>query len=234
MHNHHQVGRSLGDGDADVAYVCGQARQRCLHAILNLHLRDIEVGTEVERNGDRKASVTRGIRRDIEHALDAVDLLFERRNDRRSHHLGAGAGILPGDVDHRRRDLGILRNRQAAERDRTEYDENNRDDGRENRTVNEEVRDSHLTVRFLVGPDRLVLGAHGFARCRLGRDFGAGPNTHQAVHDDQVVGVEACFYDPQPINDGTERHVFRGGNIVAVHDINEFFDLLGTDRGIGD
>ena len=93
----------------------GKPRLRDRHAILNLHLRDIEVGTEVERNGDREAAVTRRIRRDEEHVLDAVDLLLERRSDRRGHDLGAGARILPGDVDHGRRDLGILRNRQTAD-----------------------------------------------------------------------------------------------------------------------
>ena len=53
----------------------------------------------------------------VEHVLDAVDLLLERRDHGRGDDLGAGAGILAGDVDDRRRDLGVLRDRQTRESD---------------------------------------------------------------------------------------------------------------------
>ena len=53
MHDHHQVGRALVDGDADVAHVDRQARLRDRDAVLHLHLRDIEVGAELE--GDRRS-----------------------------------------------------------------------------------------------------------------------------------------------------------------------------------
>ena len=105
VHDHHQVGRGLGDRHADVAHVGGQPRLRDRHAVLHLHLRRIEIGAEIERHRDREAAVDRRVRRDVEHALDAVDLLLERRDDGRGDDLGAGARILAGDVDDRRRDI---------------------------------------------------------------------------------------------------------------------------------
>ena len=49
VHDHHQVGRALVDGDADVAHVGRQARLRDGDAVLHLHLRDIEIGADARR-----------------------------------------------------------------------------------------------------------------------------------------------------------------------------------------
>ena len=117
VHDHHQVGRGLADGDADVAHVGRQARLRDRDAVLHLHLRDVEIGAEVEADLDGEAPVGGRVRRHVEHVLDAVDLLLDRRDHGRGDDLGAGAGILAGDVDDRRRDLGILRDRQTRESD---------------------------------------------------------------------------------------------------------------------
>ncbi len=113
MHHHHQVGRGLGHGHADVADIGRQARLRDGDAVLHLHLRRIEIGAELEGHRNGEAAVARRIRGDVEHVLDAVDLLLQRRSDRCGDDLRARAGILPGDVDDRRRDLRILRDRQA-------------------------------------------------------------------------------------------------------------------------
>ena len=118
MHDHHQVGRRLGHGDADIAHVGRQPRLRDGDAVLHLHLRDIEIGAEIEADLNREPPVGRRVRRHVEHVLDAVDLLLDRRHHGRGDDLGAGAGILARHVDDRRRDLGILRDRQARERRR--------------------------------------------------------------------------------------------------------------------
>ena len=144
VHDHHQVGRGLGDGDADVAHVSRQARQRGRDAVLHLHLGDIEIGADIERHADREAPVAVGVRRHVEHVLDAVDLLLDRRHHGRGDHLGVGAGILARHVDDRRRDLGILRDRQAREGDRAEDHDHDRDDGGEDRPVDEEMRNPHV------------------------------------------------------------------------------------------
>src|ERR1051326_6166692 len=143
MHDHHDVGRAFGDRDADIAHVLRQARLGDRDAVLHLHLGDIEVGAEVEGHRNREAAVGGRVRRDIEHVLDAVDLLLDRRDHGRGHHVGAGAGVLPGYVDDGRRDLGILRDRQAEEGYAADDHEHDRDDGGEDRPVDEEVRDAH-------------------------------------------------------------------------------------------
>ena len=143
VHDHHQVGRGLGHGDADVAHVGRQPRLGDRHAVLHLHLGDVEVGAELERDGDGEAAVTRRVRRDVEHVLDAVDLLLERRDDGRGHHVGAGTGILARDVDHGGRDIGILGDRQAAEGDEPQDHEDEGHHPGEDRPVDEEAGDAH-------------------------------------------------------------------------------------------
>ena len=82
VHDHHQVGRALGHRDADVAHVGGKSRLRDRDAILHLHLRDVEIGAEIEGDRDGEAAVRRRIRRHVDHVLDAVDLLLDRRRPR--------------------------------------------------------------------------------------------------------------------------------------------------------
>ena len=53
------------------------------------------------------------LRRHVEHVLDAVDLLLDRRRDRVGHDLGAGAGIGRRHLNRRRRHVRVLRDRQA-------------------------------------------------------------------------------------------------------------------------
>ena len=146
VHDHHQVGRGLGHRDADIAHVGRQPRLRDGDAVLHLHLGDVEIGAEIEADLDREAAVGRRVRRHVEHVLDAVDLLLDRRHHGRGDDVGAGAGILAGDVDDRRRDLGILRDRQARERHAAEDHEHDRDHGGEDRPVDEEVRDAHSSA----------------------------------------------------------------------------------------
>ena len=164
--DHHQVGRGLGDGDADVAHVRRQPRLGDGHAVLHLHLRDIEIGAELERHLDGELPVARRVRRDVEHVLDAVDLLLERGNDGRGDDVGAGAGVLAGDVDGRRRDIRILRDRQPPIGHRAQDHEDHRDHGGKDRPVDEELGDAHLASLVLGGGlrrrgrgDRPVCGA---------------------------------------------------------------------------
>ena len=57
VHDHHQVGRGLGHGDANVAHIHWQARQGDRHPVLHLHLGDVEVGAKLERDGNREAAI---------------------------------------------------------------------------------------------------------------------------------------------------------------------------------
>ena len=178
MHDHHQVGRALVDGDADRPHVGRQPRLRDRHAVLHLHLRDIEIGAEIEAHRDGEASVRRRVRRHVEHVLDAVDLLLDRRDRRRRDHVGAGARILPGDLDHRRRDFGILRDRQTEIGDRAEDHDHDRDHGGEDRPVDEEMGQAHrrapATWSWLAGA-----AACGGRALLLRRDLATRPRLHE-------------------------------------------------------
>ena len=143
MHDHHQVGRAFGHRHADVAHVGRQARLGDRDAVLHLHLRDVEIGADVERHLDRETAVARRVRRDIKHVLDAVDLLLDRSDHGRGHDFGTCAGILTRDVDDRRRDLGILRDRQPREGDRAEDHEHDRHHGGKDRPIDEEMGHPH-------------------------------------------------------------------------------------------
>ena len=147
MHDHHQVGRTLVDGHADVAHVDRQSGLRDTDAVLHLDLRDIEIGADVEADGNRKTAVAGRVRRHVDHVLDAVDLLLDRRHHGCRHDIGARAGILARDGDGRRRDLRVLRNRQPEKRHAAQDHENDRDDRGKDRSVNEEVRDAHEPSR---------------------------------------------------------------------------------------
>ena len=80
-------------GDADPPDVLGQPRLGDRDAVLHQHLRLVEVGAELERDGERHLPVGRALRRHVEHVLDAVDLLLDRRRDGLGDDLGRRAGI---------------------------------------------------------------------------------------------------------------------------------------------
>ena len=64
-------------------------RQR--HAVLHHDQGRVQIGADVERDRERVGAVVAHLRRHVEHALHAVDLLLDRRGDRVGHDLGAGA-----------------------------------------------------------------------------------------------------------------------------------------------
>ena len=67
----------LGDGDA----------------VLHQHLRLVDVGAGLEHDVDRQPPVAGRLRDDVEHVVDAVDLLLDRRRDRFGDDLRRGARI---------------------------------------------------------------------------------------------------------------------------------------------
>jgi hypothetical protein len=143
VHHHQDVGRGLGDGDADLLHGERQARIGDGDAVLHLHLGDVEIDADIEGDGDGEAAVGAGIGGEVEHPLHAVHLLLDRGDHRLRHRLRARARILPGDVDDGRGDLRILRDRQAREGDAAEDDEDDGDDGGEDRPVDEEMGNPH-------------------------------------------------------------------------------------------
>ena len=102
--DHQDVGRPLADGDPLVLHLGRQLRHGQGHAVLHHDQGRVHVGADVESDRQRVGAVVARLRRHVQHALDAVDLLLDRRRHGVGHHLGAGAGIADGDRHARRRD----------------------------------------------------------------------------------------------------------------------------------
>ena len=143
MDHHQHVGRVLAHRDAASAHVLGQARLGDRDAVLDQDLRGVEVGPEREGDGERELAVAGRLADHVEHVVDAVDLLLERRRDGLADHLGRGAGIARGDLDGRRGDLGVLRDRQRDVGGEADQDDQDRADRREDRPVDEEMGEAH-------------------------------------------------------------------------------------------
>jgi hypothetical protein len=167
VNDHREVGRALLRVDAEAPHVVGQPRQRLCDAVLHLHLCHVEIGSDAERHRQRHRAV--GVRRrlHVEHVLDAVDLLLERRGDGLGDDLRIRAGIHRPDDDGRRNDLGILRDRHREGRDRTEDEDDDRQDRSEDRAIDEEPRDPHgatAASACFIGTTSTVTGAPGRMR----------------------------------------------------------------------
>ena len=143
MNDEQQVRRFLANGYADVLHFLGQSRQRDRDAILHQNLRLIDVGAGLEDGVDRHRAVAGRLRNQIDHVVDAVDLLLDRRGDRLRNHLGGSAGKCGRHFHGGRRDLRIFADRQRAERYGADQRQDDRDDGGEYRPVDEEMRKPH-------------------------------------------------------------------------------------------
>ncbi|MGY3469612.1 hypothetical protein ACVW0I_006483 [Bradyrhizobium sp. LM6.11] len=130
--------RSLLHGDALVLHRLGQLRQRAGDPVLHQHLREVEVGADLEGHCQRIGAVGAAVGLHVEHVLDAVDLLLDRQRHGVDHGLGAGAWIAGGDLHRRRHHIGILRDREIEQRDAADQDHQQRDDVREDRPLDEE------------------------------------------------------------------------------------------------
>ena len=143
MDHHQHVGRVLAHRDAASADVLGQARLGDRDAVLDQDLGDVEVGPEREGDGERQLAVAGRLGDHVEHVVDAVDLLLERRRHGFADDLGGGAGIARGDLDGGRGDLGVLRDRQRDVGGQPDQDDQDRADRREDRPVDEEMGEAH-------------------------------------------------------------------------------------------
>ena len=79
-------------------------------------------------------------RRQIHHAFDTVDGLFQRRPYRIGDDPGRGARIDGRDAYRRRRNLGVLGEGKQEERQQADDGHEERKDNREPRTIDEKFR----------------------------------------------------------------------------------------------
>ena len=205
------VGERLRVITPSVAHFLRHPRQRAVHAVLHQHLGRVRVGADLEGHRQPHLAVAAALGRHVEHVLHAVDLLLERRGHGVGDGLRAGAGIVGDDEDGRRRDLGILGDRQREQRNRAQQHDQDGQHRREDRPADEEVGEFHgrVPVRFaawlpasvrcrgrpLARRFGLRTSASDFASCTS--TFDARPQHHQAVDDHPVLRRQALEHRAQ-------------------------------------
>ena len=143
MHREQDVRRRLAHLHAQALNIVRQPRQRVLHPVLREHLRHVEVRADTERDRDGELAVTGGLAAHIDHVLDAVDLLLQRRRDRLADHLGGCAGVARRHLHRGRHDLRVLRDRQDHQRAEPDQGDEDADHRRQDGAVDEAVREAH-------------------------------------------------------------------------------------------
>src|SRR5260370_22094384 len=138
------AGYGLADLHAQALNVLWQAREYVLYPVLRQHLRDVEVGADRERDGYGEIAIPGRLAVHVEHILDAVDLLFERRCDGAGDGLSGCAGIGCRDLHRRRDDFWILGDRKNRERAQTKRRHKDAEHGGEARAIDEEMCQAHV------------------------------------------------------------------------------------------
>src|SRR5258708_24285506 len=137
------VGAVLAGDDAVALHLFRQSRLRDRDAVLHQHLRLVEIGAELEGDRDGEIAVRGRLAVEIQHVLDAVDLLLDRGSNRIGNRLRGGAGILRGDDDGRRHHLRIFRNRQRGVGDCADNQQHDRQHHRQNGLVDGKPAEVH-------------------------------------------------------------------------------------------
>ncbi len=164
VHHHDEVRRRLFGGHADALHVLREPRQRLRHAVLDLDLRVVEIGAEREGDRQRQGAVGGGLREHVEHALDAVHLLLERRRHGFGDHLRVRARKRRADDDRGRHDARVLADRQPEQRQQPGDDDEHRQDDGEDGPRDEEGRELHSAPP--ISTTLALTGIPGLTRCR--------------------------------------------------------------------
>ena len=88
-------------------------------------------------------AVARALRRHVEHVLNAIDLLLDWRRHRFRYDLRVCARIIRGDLNRRRRNLRILRDRKRQQSDGPDERDDDADHAGKDWSINEEMREVH-------------------------------------------------------------------------------------------
>ena len=126
-------------GRAELVHGARQLRGRLRQPVLCEHLVQVDVGADLEADLQRQRAIAAVDRLHVDHLLDAVDLLLDRRGDGRLDRDGIRAGVGGLDLDDRRDDVRVLRDRQAADHDDAADHGDDRDHDRDDRAVDEEA-----------------------------------------------------------------------------------------------
>ncbi len=113
--HHHRQARRLAQCQAVLRDVGRQVRLCLRDPVLDVDLIDVGVGADVERHRQLHRPVVAVGRLHVEHVVDAVDLLFERRRHGLFDGLRVGAVIGRRHDDLWRHDVRELRHRERAQ-----------------------------------------------------------------------------------------------------------------------
>ena len=146
MHDHHEVRRGFTDGNPKSSDLVRKSRLDDGNSILNENLGLIDIHAGLEHDVDGQLSIAGRLGTYVEHVVDAIHLLFDRRGDRFGNDFGGSARKRRLDGDRRRHDLRIFRDRKGLQGDRSGDRHDRRKHGRKDRSFDEEVREPHGPV----------------------------------------------------------------------------------------
>ena len=126
---------------AELLHLLGQLRLGLRDAVLHLHHVHVAVALDLEGDLELVGAVVRTAPRHVEHIINAVHLVLDRHRDGVEHLARVGAGVGVGDRNRGRRELRILRHRQASDRHEAGEGQHDGDDHREARTLDEDARE---------------------------------------------------------------------------------------------
>src|SRR5262249_60518968 len=161
------AGYRLADLHAQALDVLWQAGYYVLYPVLRQHLRDVEVGADRERDGYGEIAIPGRLAVHVEHILDAVDLLFERRGDGAGDGLSGCAGIGRRDLHRRRNDFRILSDRKDREGAQTKRRHKDAEHGGAAWAIDEEMGQAHVSASDLA----LVVPRGVLVRDSMGHEF---------------------------------------------------------------
>ena len=141
-----QRGRLLLGRNPVALHLGRQLRQRLVDAVGDVD--GVEVGVTADLESDVKSvtAVAAGGGLHIDHSVDAVDLGFDDLGDALFNGCGRGARIHCAHRDLRRHNVGKLRDGKRTERDHAGDRNDDRDDNRKARSVDEDGG-NHCSVR---------------------------------------------------------------------------------------
>jgi hypothetical protein len=140
-HDLQDRGRLLLDDEALRLHGHGQGGERGADLVLYQHLREIEIGADLERDRERVGACVRAVGLHVDHLLDAVDLQLDGQGDIVDDDRGAGTRVGRGDLDRGRHDVGILGDRQGHQGDAADQHDDDGEDVGQDRPVDEERGD---------------------------------------------------------------------------------------------
>ena len=152
-HHLQEGGRLLLGDHALPLRLLRELRHRLGDAVLHVDRVDVRVAADGEADGQRVAAVIAARRLHVEHVVDADDLRLDGLRHRRLDDIGASTRVGRRHLDLRRHDVRELGHRDRAHRDQPGKRDDDRDDDREARPIDEDGRDHPFRPRR-PGPDR--------------------------------------------------------------------------------